>query len=277
MPLDLQSYPIHLFQASQERAWTTADIDFSREREHWTSLDDGEREVLGRLVAGFKVGERGVTHELAPLLEVVRDEGRLDEELYLTAQLFEEARHVEFFERWIDAALPGIWGRDIPFPELSGDLFSDRLPEVMRALRDDASPAAQVRAVMMYHFYVEGVGAESSYPMFFDIFDRTGLFPALSEGIQLIRRDEARHIAFGCYLLQRLLKEHDEARATFDEELSNLEEVVELAGLQNLAGFADGAVPFGLDRAKYRMLYRENFELQKHNVFERRTQLLGAV
>ena len=89
MPLDLSSFPMYLFQASQERAWITAGIDYSREGEHWASLNEDEQTFLGRLVAGFRVGERGVTHELAPLLTVVRDEKRLDEELYLTAQIFE--------------------------------------------------------------------------------------------------------------------------------------------------------------------------------------------
>ena len=275
MPLDLESFPMYLFQASQERAWTAAAIDFSRERDHWASLSDDEREVLGRLVAGFKVGERGVTHELSPLLHVVRDEGRLDEELYVTAQIFEEARHVEFFERWIDAAIPGVWGRDVPYPRLEGDLFSTRLPEVMRTLLVDPSVPNQVRAVMIYHFYVEGVGAESSYPMYYDIFERTGLFPALKEGITLIRRDEARHIAYGCYVLQRLLDDHAEAREVFEAELAAIEELVDEAGQQNLRGFEAGSVPFGLDPDKVRRLYRQNFELQKRNVFER--QLPAAV
>ena len=269
MPLDLESFPLSLFQASQERAWTAADIDFSRERDHWMSLTDGEQELLARLVAGFRVGERGVTHELTPLLTVVRDEGRLDEELFLTAQLFEEARHVEFFERWITATLPGVWGKDIPYPKLSGDLFSTRLPEVMRALLTDSSPAAQVRAVMTYHFYVEGVGAEASYPMYTEIFEKTGLFPALKQGITLIRRDEARHIAYGCYVLQRLLEEHPEAEGCFERELVAIEEFVDSAAGQTLEPFEDGKIPFGLDRERFRALYRENFELQKRNVYQR--------
>ena len=207
MPLALDSFPMHLFRASQERGWVASAIDFSNERAHWASLADDERELFSRLIAGFRVGERGVTHELAPLQHVLREEKRLDEELYVTAQLFEEARHVEFFERWLDAALPGVWGKDIPYPELTGDLFSARLPEIMRALLTDASPRAQVRAIVTYHFNIEGIGAESAYPIYYEVFDKTGLFPAMREGITLIRRDEARHIAFGTYLLNRLINE----------------------------------------------------------------------
>ena len=35
---------------------------------------------------------------------------------------------------------------------------------------------------MLYHFYVEGVGAEASYPIYYKIFERTGKLPALNRG-----------------------------------------------------------------------------------------------
>ena len=275
MPLDLSSFPMHLFQASQERAWVAAEIDYSREADHWQSLNDDEQTLLGRLIAGFRVGERGVTHELSPLLSVVRDEKRLDEELFVTAQIFEEARHVEFFERWLDAALPGVWGVDLPYPELRGDLFGARLPEVMRSLNDDPSPRNQLRAVMMYHFYIEGIGAESGYPLYYAVFDKTGLFPALAEGIRLIRRDEARHIAYGTYYLQRLLEKHPELERGFEEECATIETYLDPAGLDTFEPFAGREIPFGLDPEKYAGLYRECFALQKRNVYERTQPVLA--
>lgn len=275
MPMDFDSLPMRLFRASQERAWTASAIDYSRERADWMSLDAGERELLLRLVSGFRVGERGVTHELAPLQQRLREERRIEEELYVTAQMFEEARHVEFFERWLQEALPGVFGRDIAYPPLVGDLFSERLPQVMRALHSDPSPEAQLRAVLTYHFFVEGVGAESAYPIYFDIFERTAKFPGLAAGIQLIRRDEARHIAFGTYLLQRLLAENPRLGAAFERELEAMRPQLDQGADQTFAPFEGGPVPFGLDPSKYRRLYRENFELQRRNVLER--QLAAAV
>lgn len=269
MPVDLNSFPMYLFQASQERAWTASAIDFSQEREHWQSLSEDEWLLLGRLVAGFRVGERGVTHELAPLAGVLRDERRLDEEMYVTAQLFEEARHVEFFERWIQAAIPGVWGTDVPYPELRGDLFGARLPEVMRSLSTDSSPENQLRAVMMYHFYIEGIGAEASYPLFFTILENTSKFPALGEGVRLIRRDEARHIAFGTYLIQRLLEENPELEDSFEAECAVIEGYMEPQGRDTFEPFEGREVPFGLDPSHFRGLYQQCFDLQKRNVYER--------
>ena len=139
----------------------------------------------------------------------------------------------------------------------------------MRALMSDPSPEAQLRAVVMYHFYVEGIGAEASYPLYFAIFEKTGMFPAMAEGIQLIRRDEARHIAFGTYLLQRLLEEHPHLEAVFESEMAVIESYIELAGEETFAPFAGRPTPFGLDPDDYRGLYRENYELQRRNVFSR--------
>ena len=56
MPFDNSSLPIRLFTASHERSWNPADIDFSRERSDWLSFSDDERNLLIRLVSGFRVG-----------------------------------------------------------------------------------------------------------------------------------------------------------------------------------------------------------------------------
>jgi ribonucleoside-diphosphate reductase beta chain len=269
MPIDLESLPMHLFQRSQQRMWQPAALDYSRERACWTALDERERELLLRLVSGFLVGERGVTHELAPLQQALRRQrGWMEEEMYLTAQLFEEAKHVEFFQRWLNAALPGVLGRDIPYVDLQGNLFSERLPAAMQALSSDDSDEAKVRAIVTYHQYVEGVSAEASYPIFFDLLGEREIFPALHEGIQLVRRDEARHIAFGVYLLQRLLEREPRLRSTWESELLSFREYLDEGPNQTFAPFGSD-VPFGLDPGKYRALFRERFEEQRRAVDER--------
>jgi ribonucleoside-diphosphate reductase beta chain len=129
--------------------------------------------------------------------------------------------------------------------------------------------------VVTYHFNIEGIGAESAYPIYYEVFNKTGLFPAMREGITLIRRDEARHIAFGTYLLNRLINETEEAADAFEAELAALEPYVDAGASQTFAPFAGKPAPFGLDQAKFSALYRENFELMKRAVYER--QLPAAV
>ncbi|HVS62331.1 MAG TPA: ribonucleotide-diphosphate reductase subunit beta [Thermoanaerobaculia bacterium] len=268
MPVDLDSFPIRLFVKSQERAWAPTAIDYSHEASDWLALDDDERQLLLRLVSGFLVGERGVTHELAPLQQALRRRrGNMEAEMYVTAQMFEEARHVEFFQRWIDAALPGVLGRDIPYPELEGDMFSHRLPAVMEALSTDATEEAIVRAVTTYHMVIEGVNAEASYPIYFDLIEASKRFPALAAGIRLIRRDEARHIAFGTWLLQTLVERDPPLREVFEAEMESLRPYALGLG-QIFEPFGD-RLPFGLVASRYAELSNEHYAAQLRAIDER--------
>ena len=54
-----------------------------------------------RLTSMFQAGEEAVVLDLLPLVAVVAAEGRLEEELYLTSFLWEEAKHVETFRRFL--------------------------------------------------------------------------------------------------------------------------------------------------------------------------------
>ena len=266
MPLDNDSLPIRLFTASHGRAWSPVDIDFSQERADWLALADDERRLLIRLVSGFRVGERGVTHELAPLQYRFRLDGWIEEEIFVAAQMYEEARHVQFFERWLVEALPGRFGIDIPYPDLQGDMFSTRLPRAMRALFQDDSPEALLRAIILYHFYVEGVSAEAGYSVYHAIFEGSGRFPALERGIRLIQRDEARHIAFGVYVLRRLLAEHHHLFDLFQNQVAGLRHLAEKDPEEILGGIQPGSAPFGVDPAAYRRRYLDNLEEMRRRV-----------
>ena len=269
MPIDNDSLPMRLFTASHGRSWNPDDIDFSKERANWLALKDDERALLLRLVSGFRVGERGVAHELAPLQLRFRHDGWIEEEMFVAAQMYEEARHVQFFERWLVEALPGRFGVDIPYPDLQGDMFSSRLPRAMRALLEDASPEALLRAVMLYHFYVEGVSAESGYTVFHTIFEGSGRFEGLEQGIRLIQRDEARHISFGVHVLRRLLAEHDHLTDLFESQVAACRHLAVEDPDQILVGFQPGNIPFDVDPSAYRRCYREKVEEMRRRVVDR--------
>ena len=55
---------------------------------------------------------------------------------------------------------------------------------------------------------VEGVLAETGYHAFFTMLERNDLMPGLRKGISLLKQDESRHIAYGVYLLSRLIAEN---------------------------------------------------------------------
>ena len=192
-------------KAKRLGVWDPAEIDFERDREHWAGFSPPEREFLLRTLALFQAGEEAVTLDLLPLIETVAGEGRIEEEMYLTSFLWEEAKHVEFFRRWLDQVAEvrwDLWGYVTPS---YAHLFLDELPRAMAALRTDSSTEAQIRAATTYNMIIEGVLAETGYHGFRESLQANRMLPGLLEGITLIARDESRHIRYGVYLLNRLI------------------------------------------------------------------------
>ena len=254
MPIDFDSRPLKELRKGRALAWDPHAIDLSRDGEDWKTLSEAEQQFLLTQIVGFLVGERAVAHDLAPLQHALRfEKGRMEEEMYLTQQLFEESTHVEFFQRWMDEALPGRIGKEIPYPPGSGNYFSQILPDAMQALTTDRSPAAQMRATVTYHQLVEGVLAEVGYEIFYACLDQRSILPGLRRGIRQVQQDEARHIAFGTYFAQRLIKENPELEAVFLEEMEKLHD--ETVGSTDMFfGLYDDDAPFGLKHADYKKL-----------------------
>jgi len=201
-----ESVPMRLWQkAKRLGVWDPAAIDLAADRDHWARFAPEEREFILRTIALFQAGEEAVTIDLLPLIEAIAAEGRIEEEMYLTSFLWEEAKHVEFFRRWLDQvpeARGDLWVYSTPS---YSTLFTEELPRSMGALREDRSPAAQIRASTTYNMIIEGVLAETGYHGFRQSLQDVGLMPGLLEGITLVARDESRHIRYGVYLLNRLI------------------------------------------------------------------------
>ena len=89
----------------------------------------------------------------------------------------------------------------------TGRIFGEELPRAMNALRTDRSPAAVANAAVTYTMIVEGVLAETGYHGYFTALERAGLLTGLREGLALVKRDESRHIAYGVYLISRLVQD----------------------------------------------------------------------
>jgi ribonucleoside-diphosphate reductase beta chain len=198
--------PMRLYhKAKRLGVWDPRSIDFSQDKRDWQQLPEEIKEQLRGLIAGFQAGEESVTLDLLPLIMVIASEGRLEEEMFLTTFLWEEAKHVEFFRRFIDEVMQ----EKSDLNELHGPgyrkIFYEELPKAMSALLTDPSPAAQVRASVTYNMFVEGVMAETGYKGFYDVLNQAHIMPGLKQGIGYLKRDESRHIAYGVFLISRLI------------------------------------------------------------------------
>ena len=224
--------------------WNPSDLDLRLDRQHWLALSLDEQDILLRLTAMFQAGEEAVTLDLLPLIMIIAAEGRVEEEMFLTTFLFEEAKHTDFFNRFLTevAAVGGDLGR-YHTPHYR-DLFYRELPEALGALRDDPSAAAQVRASVTYNMIVEGMLAETGYHAYFTVLERSDLMPGTRRGIALLKQDESRHIAYGIYLLSRLVAEDGTLWDVLEERMNEL--LPAALGVIGDVFAAYDPVPFGL-------------------------------
>jgi len=252
--LDRSLPPMRLYEKAKTLGiWNPSEIDFSKDKQDWSAFTDEEKDLILLLLSMFVAGEEAVTLDLLPLIQTIASEGRLEEEMFLTTFLFEEAKHTDFFRRFMDEVVfPSPLGEGLGVrSDLSRfhagnyrQLFYEALPSAMNALRTNASPANQIQASVTYNMIVEGVLAETGYQAFFTMLERNDLLPGLRKGISLLKQDESRHIAYGVYLLSRLIAEHPEEWDNFELQMNAL---LPLAiGVIGDAFARYEVVPFGL-------------------------------
>lgn len=215
--------PMRLYEkAKRLGVWNPSEIDLTKDRQDWAGFTDEEKDLCLLLLSMFVAGEEAVTLDLLPLIQAIAREGRIEEEMYLTTFLFEEAKHTDFFRRFMDEVADA----GVDLSRYHGDnyrqLFYEALPEALHALRTDPSPASQIRASVTYNMIVEGVLAETGYHAFFTMLERHDLLPGLRKGISLLKQDESRHIAYGIYLLSRLMAEHPHEWDTLQTQMNAL-------------------------------------------------------
>src|SRR5258706_5509394 len=137
------SLPWRLYQKAKKLSWNPADIDYSHEAADWASREPGMRRLVARLATTFMVGEEAVTLDIVPLLRAISGEGRIEESLFLTTFLGDEAKHAEFFRTWFDVVGDGS-SEDLDLESLLTDsqrrVFDEELPRAMGRLDADRSP-----------------------------------------------------------------------------------------------------------------------------------------
>ncbi|MCC5934933.1 MAG: R2-like ligand-binding oxidase [Balneolales bacterium] len=221
--LDFDSYPMQLFQkAKQLGVWNPAAINFEQDRQQWLTFSEEEKDLIFRLTAMFMGGEEAVTLDLLPLIQVLAREGRIEEEMFLTSFLWEEAKHTEFFALFLRDVVQKPFDMEHYHGPAYCNLFHGELEPALQRLHHDSSPRAQLLASLTYNMIVEGTLAETGYEAYHRMLTEQDMLPGLREGIGLLKRDESRHIAFGLYLIERLLTANPKLRDEFETEAGRL-------------------------------------------------------
>jgi ribonucleoside-diphosphate reductase beta chain len=227
------SVPMRLFQKGNRLFWDPVELEFEQDAKDWAQLDELERDAAVRLATLFEAGEESVAHEIQPFMGAMAAEGRLEDEMYLTQFAFEEAKHVEAFRKWLDTiGLQDDLHEYVNQNEGYRKIFYELLPDSMNRLHNDSSPAAQVRAAVVYNQVVEGVLALTGYHSWRRSTEERGIMPGMQELVKLVARDERRHMAWGTFTIRRHIAGDnslwDVVQSTLDELLAPALSIIDI-------------------------------------------------
>src|SRR5260370_33858229 len=101
MALDLGQHrlrdPQQLYEDWEHAHWAAQDIDLSRDQVDWAALADPERELLYWVLSSLMVAEERISTQFCGLV-LAQDDA--EEGSYLSTQLVDEVRHMQFYARF---------------------------------------------------------------------------------------------------------------------------------------------------------------------------------
>jgi ribonucleoside-diphosphate reductase beta chain len=199
--------PEHLYLDWEHAHWASQDVDLTRDTADWADLDDGVRGLLHFALSSLMVAEERISTQFVGLVLAQDDE---EEGSYLSTQLVDEVRHMQFYARFQNEVIAdpaAIAAHVARAREVLGDaferVFDQALVQAHDRLRlDPGDREAKVRFVTIYHTVIEGtLGLTASNFILGFLRDRE-LLPGFAEGYGLIAADEHRHIAYGTWFLR---------------------------------------------------------------------------
>ncbi len=220
--------PQQLYDLWEKQHWLSQEIDFARDREQWGAMTDEERDYFTWGMSAFFIGEERVTTQFSGLVMAYEDEG---EESFLASQQVDEARHMQFFDRFYREVI-----------EIEGDSWDQRLGRVREELNDafvklfdeelvqagqkliadPGSIEAKVEFVTAYHMVIEGTLALTGQWTITEYLEENDLLPGFVDGFRKVARDEHRHVAYGTWFLKEKCRDDAELAALMRAKLVDL-------------------------------------------------------
>ena len=251
--------PQQLYLDWEHAQWASQDVDLSRDPADWTGLEGGERGLLYFALSSLMVAEERISTQFCGLVLAQDDE---EEGSYLSSQLVDEVRHMQFYARFqneVVADPDAIAGHVERAREVLGEPFRKVFDEALveahdRLRRDPRNREAKVAFVTIYHMVIEGTLGITASHFLLDFLRERKLLPGFADGYGRIAADEQRHIAYGTEFLQRAVAEDpamaDVVRARLVDLLPAVAESVSppSEGAWDVLGVADGELAqYGLN------------------------------
>ena len=257
--------PQELYDDWERTHWAARDIDLRRDPGDWAALADGERELLHFVLSSLMVAEERISTQFCGLVLAQDDE---EEGSYLSTQLVDEVRHMQFYARFQNEVIAdpaAIAAHVARAREVLGEPFKKVFDEALvnaheRLRREPRDREAKVEFVTVYHMVIEGTLGITASHFLLDFLRERGVLPGFVDGYGRIAADEQRHIAYGTGFLRRAVAEQPEMAGVIRRRILELLPAVAESvsppseGAWDVLGVEDGALAqYGLNALTRRL------------------------
>ena len=211
------------------------------------------------------VAEERISTQFCGLVLAQDDE---EEGSFLSTQLVDEVRHMQFYARYQDEVIddPAAIATHVA---RSREVLSDPFKSIFdgalvraheRLRRDPSDRRAKVDFVTIYHMVLEGTLGLVTSHFLLGLLRERDLLPGFADGYGRIAADEQRHIAYGTWYLREAVSEDQAMAGVVRDRLHDLLPTVAEAisppseGAWDVLGVEDGALAqFGLGALNRRL------------------------
>ena len=219
--------PQALYLDWEHAHWAAQDIDLSRDPSDWAGLEEGERNLLYFALSSLMVAEERISTQFVGLVLAQDDE---EEGSFLSTQLVDEVRHMQFYARFQDEVIAdpaSIAAHVERSREVLGEpfkhIFDEALVKAHDRLRlDPGDREAKVDFITIYHMVLEGTLGIVTSHFLLDLLRERELLPGFEDGYSRIAADEQRHIAYGTWFLREAVAQDERMGEVIRSRLQDL-------------------------------------------------------
>ena len=257
--------PQQLYNDCEYAHWAAQEVDLTRDLEDWAALEEGDRTLLYFALSSLMVAEERISTQFCGL--VLAQDGE-EEGSYLSTQLVDEVRHMQFYARFQNEVIDdpaSIAAHVARSREVLNEpfryIFDGALVKAHdRLLRDPTDRKAKVDFVTIYHMVLEGTLGLVTSHFLLGLLEERELLPGFAAGYGRIAADEQRHIAYGTWFLREAVRQDEGMREVIRARLLGLLPAVAEAisppseGAFDALGVDDGALAaFGMEALSRRL------------------------
>lgn len=200
-----------LYYRWEREQWAAGAIDLTEDRRQWVDVfPPHHRRAFRWALSSFSIPD-DTTEMLVPFIDAAPTE---EQQVFLTTQLADAARHTVFLDRFASGVLAH---GDDAVEAGSGCLndgwrilLTEMLPAASDAIAADLGNMDRlVEGIALYHLVIEGTVALTGRRFLLDHARTSDLLPGWCRGSTAIARDEARHVDFAMkFLREMVVRDH---------------------------------------------------------------------